>query len=162
MQGQEPGWPHCELERGTDNFGFFPLSFSGLAVTQMSCPCHSLPVDWAIAPRVVLAQRGRWSSRREQPGRARAFPWAHSWLLLAQGDLKFSLSSASNVQLSAGSFWASYWDCCPWWLWPLCPLRQMLTPQQRGRVVKSLLLLSPPQVIIICMSHTAWQGWMTL
>lgn len=61
MQGQEPGRPCCELEPGTDHI-FFPLSFSVLAVTQLSCPCRSLPVDWAIAARVVLARREGWSA----------------------------------------------------------------------------------------------------
>jgi len=38
MQGQEPQRLCCKLEWGAGLFFVFSLSFSGLAVTQISCP----------------------------------------------------------------------------------------------------------------------------
>lgn len=65
-------------------------AFLGSVVTYISCPHHSLPVHWAIAPRAVLAQRGRWSWMSSQ---------AHSWLVLACSYTRDSHSCVSTVQL---------------------------------------------------------------
>lgn len=98
MQGQESGQP-CELKLGNKRGFFFPLlSFSGIVVTQISCPCCSLPDDRIISPRDVLTQHeggaaegSKWGGPEHSPSMQLAPP-ALGWPEIHTAFASFSLS----------------------------------------------------------------------
>lgn len=93
-----------------------PSFFFGLVATHISCPHHTLPVHWAITPRAVLAWRAGYF-----PGHTAGSCWPGvTWgaaLALLWVFLSISLGLCSAQ-------------------WPLCPLQQMPTLQQRKCIAK--------------------------
>lgn len=121
-------------------------------MTQINCPCHSLPGDWIIAPRVVLTQRegaaaegSNWGGPEHSPS-AQLAPAALGW---PEAHTAFVLHLHYPAQRQI--FLGILLDLCsPWWPWPFCPLQQMLTPWQKVCAMRSLLLLSPYPYALLC------------